>query len=62
MRRQGGKKHGTEQEKLTIWLLPIDGGTSIWGGGREYYLAPYAVPFRRRRRGVVDGLQYRVDE
>lgn len=69
MRSQGEKKKteniehrtrrvGHVEEGLTIWLLPINGGTSIWGGGREYNLAPYAVPLRWRRRGVIDGLQY----
>ena len=47
---------------LTIWLLPVDGGARIWRRRGEYNLAAYAVPVRWRRRGVVDGPQYRVDE
>ncbi len=60
-RRQREKKnieHRTWRGGLTIWLLPIDGSTRIRGRGREYDLAPYAVPLRRGRRGVIDGPQY----
>jgi hypothetical protein len=62
-RRKKTKQNTTQRtRRLTIWLLPIDGSTSVGGRGREYDLAPYAVPLWWRRRGVVDGPQYRVDE